>query len=82
MNMKLLSFVTPPSIYHGCSSRKKFWEEIFTPANMKSCSRCNVRKHREIKYGENYITLDISLNFGILENMKITSSEPKDYLGI
>ena len=30
MNMKLLSVVTPPSIYHGCSTRKTFWEENFT----------------------------------------------------
>ena len=30
MNMKLLSVVTPPSIYHGFSTRKKFWEEKFT----------------------------------------------------
>ena len=26
MNMILLAFVTPPSIYHGCSTRKMFWE--------------------------------------------------------
>ena len=43
---------------------------------------CNVSKRREIKNGENYITLDISLKFASMENMKITSSEPKDYLGI
>ena len=30
MNMKLLSVVTPPSIYHGCSTWKMFWEEKFT----------------------------------------------------
>ena len=30
MNMKLLSVVTPPSIYHGCSTLKTFWEEKFT----------------------------------------------------
>ena len=30
MNMKLLEVVTPPSIYHGCSTRKAFWEEKFT----------------------------------------------------
>ena len=28
--MKLLAVVTPPSIYHGCSTRKTFWEEKFT----------------------------------------------------
>ena len=28
ITMKFL-VVTPPSIYHGCSTRKKFWEEKF-----------------------------------------------------
>ena len=28
--MKILEVVTPPSIYHGCSTRKMFWEEKFT----------------------------------------------------
>ena len=36
----------------------------------------------DIKDGEKYITLDISLDFGSVEKMKITSSEPKDYQGI
>ena len=27
--MKFLAVVTPPSIYHGCSTRKTFWEEKF-----------------------------------------------------
>ena len=49
---------------------------------MKNCGRQNVRKHIEIKNGENYITLDIYLNFSSLDNMKIFSSEQKDYLGI
>ena len=30
INMKLLVVVTPPSIYHGCSTRKMFWEGKFT----------------------------------------------------
>ena len=30
MTMKMLSVVTPPSIYHGCSTRKNFWGENFT----------------------------------------------------
>ena len=30
MNMNILAVVTPPSIYHGCSTRKTFWEEKFT----------------------------------------------------
>ena len=49
---------------------------------MKICGRHNVRKQREIKNGEQYTALEISLNFVNLEKMKITSSEPKDYLGI
>ena len=38
-------------------------------------------KHREIKGGHKYVTLDISLKFGNLYNMRIKSSEPKDNLG-
>ena len=84
MNMKLLSVVTPPSIYHGCSTRNTFWEEkftgeenLFSSVNMKNCGRHNVRKHKEIKGSEKYVTLDISLKFDSLDNMKITSSESK-----
>ena len=90
MNMKLLDVVTPPSIYHGCATRKTFWEEKFTgeenftlgeftAVNMKNCSCRNVSKQRDIKGSDNYIALDISLNFGSLDNMRITYSEPKDY---
>ena len=35
----------------------------------------------DIKDGKKYITLDISLYFGSLDKMKITSSDPKGYLG-
>ena len=82
MNMKILVVVTPPSVYHGCSTRNMFWEEKFTlgeftPVNMKIYGSHDVRKHREINNGEKYITLDISLKFGSLENMIITSSEQK-----
>ena len=54
MNTKLLAVVKPPSIYHGCSTRKTFWEEKFTvgkfsAVSMKNCGRHNVREHREIK---------------------------------
>ena len=60
MNMKLLSVVTPPSMYHGFSTWKKFWEEKFTDEetftlseftamNIRNCGRRNVRKHRYIK---------------------------------
>ena len=49
--MKLLAVLTPPSIYHCCSTYKTFWEENFTPSeftpvNMKSCGHSNVRKRR------------------------------------
>ena len=84
MNTKLLSVVTPPSIYHGCSTRKTFWEEIFTgkedlflSVKMKSCGRNNVSKHKDIRGSEKYVTLEISSKFDSLENMKITSSESK-----
>ena len=65
--MKLLSVVATPYIYHGCSTQKTFWEGKFAPVNMKICGRRNVRKHRVIKDGENYITLEISLDVGSLE---------------
>ena len=64
--MKLLAVVTPPYIYHGCSTRKKFWEKNFTgkenlflAVNMKNCGRSNVRKHKEIKGSDKYVILDI-----------------------
>ena len=79
--MNLLEVVTPLSIYHGLYTRKTFWKENFTQVNMKNCGHLNVRKHRGVKNGENYISLVVSLNFGGLKKMKITSSEPKDYLG-
>ena len=85
MDMKLLVVVTPLYLYHSCFTQKTFWEEKFTlgkfaPVKMKSCSRCNIRKQREIKNGEEYITLDIPLKFVSLDKMKIPSSGPKYYL--
>ena len=80
--MELLAVVTTPSIYHGCSTRKKFWEEkftgeekLFSDVNMKNCGRQNVRKNKDIKGSDKYATLDISLKFDSLDKMKITSSE-------
>ena len=73
-NMKILEVVTPTSIYHGCSTQKMFWEEKFILVNMKNCGCRNVRKHREIKNGKQYIAFDLSLNFGNLDKIKITSS--------
>ena len=64
--MKLLVVVTPPSIYHGCSTRKMFWAEKFTgkqdlfeSVNMKNCGRRKVRKYKEIKGSDKCATLNI-----------------------
>ena len=85
--MKLLAVVTPPYIYHGCSTRKTFWEEKFTgkksfflDVNMKNCGHHNVRKHKDIKGSDKYVSLDISSKFDILDKIKITSSESKGKL--
>ena len=88
--MKFLVVVTPPSIYHGCSTRKTFWEENFTgkqylfeSVNMKKCGLCKVRKHKEIKGSDNCVTfniydiLNISKKFDDLNKMENTSSESK-----
>ena len=79
--MKFLLVVTPPSIYHGCSTRKTFWEEKFTgkedlflSVNMKNCGRRKVRKHKEIKGSDKISTLEISSKFDSLNKMKTTSS--------
>ena len=87
INMKLLAVVTPSSIYHGCSTRKTFWEEEFTfgeftAVNMKNCGRRYVRKHRYIKGSDKYVILEILLKFDSLDKMRITSSESKDKLEI
>ena len=87
MNMNLLAVLTPPSIYHDCYTQKTLWKENFTlgeitAMNMKNCSRHNVRKHREIRGIDKYVTLDILLNFDSLDKMKITSSKSKDNLVI
>ena len=64
--MKFIVVVTPPSIYHGCSTRKALWEENFTgkqdlfeSVNMKNCGRCKVRKHKEIKGSDKCVTLNV-----------------------
>ena len=80
--MKSLAVVTPPpAIYHGCSTPKTLWEEKFTPVNMTSCGRRNVRKHRDINNDEKYIILDICYKLDCLYKMEVTSSESKDYMG-
>ena len=88
MNMNLLVVVTPQSIYYVCSTWKTFSKENFTGegkftlgelsvVNMKNCGRLNVRRNRDIKGSDKYVILDILLNFGGLDKMRITSSDPK-----
>ena len=68
--MKVLSVVKPSSIYHSCSTWKTFWKGKFTgekkftlgefsAVNMNNFGRCNVRKHKEIKGSDKYVTLYI-----------------------
>ena len=89
MEMKLLAVVTPPSSYHGCSTRKTFWggkftgeEKLFSAVNMKNGGRRNVSKQKEIKGSAKYPNLDISLQFDSRYKMEITSSESKEKLEI
>ena len=49
---------------------------------MKNYGRHNVRKHKEIKDSDKYVTLEISSKFDSLDNIKITSSESKGKLEI
>ena len=87
--MKFLVVVTPPSIHHGCSTRKTLWEEKFTgkedlflSVNMKNCGRRKVRKHKEIKVSDRSVTLDISSKFDSTNKMKTKSLESKGKLEI
>ena len=66
--MKFLVVVAPPSIYHGCSTQKMFWEEKFTgkkqdlfqSVNMRNCGQRNVRKHIYIKDSDEHVTLSMN----------------------
>ena len=82
--MKFLVFVTTPSIYHGGSTRKTFWEEKFTgkkdlfqSVNIKNCGHRKVRKPKEIKGSDKIVTLNVSEKFDSLNKMETTSSESK-----
>ena len=77
--MNLLAVVTPISIYYGCSTQKMFWEKKFTQVNIKNGGCRNVRKHRDIKNGEQYIILDTYLKLGNMESTNIKSPEPTYY---
>ena len=81
--MKFLAVATPPpDIYHGWSTWKTLWEYKFAPVNMESFGRHNNRKHREIKNGEQYITLEIYLKLDCLDKSKLTSSKSRYYMEI
>ena len=56
------------------TGEEKFTLGDFSAVNMNDCGRRSVRKHRDIKGSYKYITLEISLKFIILDNMRITSS--------
>ena len=89
--MKFLVVVAPPSIYHGCSTWKTFWEEkfrgkkqgLFVSVNMRNYGQSNVREHREIKDSYERVTLNmneilkISEEFDNMDKMETTSSESK-----
>ena len=86
--MKFLVVVAPPSIYHGCSTWKTFWEEKFTgkkqdlfePVNMRNCGQHNVRKHRKFKDSGERVTFNMNEILKISEEfdkMETTSSESK-----
>ena len=82
--MKFLVVVTPPSIYHGFSNQKMFWEgkftgkeDLFQSANTKNCGLRKVRKHKDIKGSDKIVTLNVSAKFDSMNNMKTTSSESK-----
>ena len=79
--MEFLEVVTPPAIYRGCSTRRKFSEEKFIPVNMKICGRHNVTKYRDIKNGYRYIALDISSKLDSMNKREVIYSESRDYIG-
>ena len=78
--MKLLVVVTLLSIYHGCFTRKTFWEgeftgkqDLFQSVDMKNCGRHKVRKHKEIKGSDKCVPLNISEEFDSPNKMETTS---------
>ena len=86
--MKFLVVVTPPSIYHGCSTQKTFWEgkftgkkDFFQSVNMKNYGRRKVRKRKEIKGSDKIVTVNVSEKFDSLNKMKTRSSELKGKFG-
>ena len=49
---------------------------------MKTFGHRNVRKHKEIKVSDTYVTLNILLKYDNLDKMKTRSSESKEKLEI
>ena len=79
--MKFLEILTElQDIYYGFTDQKNFWGKNMTPVNMTNYGRCNVRKHREIKNGEQNNILEISYNLEYMEQRKVTSSYSNDYM--
>ena len=64
------------------TGEERFTLGEFTAVNVKNCGRRHVRKNIYKKSSDKYATLDISLKFGSLDKMRITSSDPKNSLGI
>ena len=65
--MKFLLVVTPPYIYHDCSTQKMLWEGKFTgkkdllqSVNKKNFGCRKFRKHKEIKGSDKIVTLNVS----------------------
>ena len=62
--MNLIAIVTPQSIYHGCSTQKKFREEKFKPMSMKHCvvvTLGNTGKSRMMRIASPWISLWVLL---------------------
>ena len=55
-------------------------ENMLLAVDMKNCGRRNVKKHKEIRGSDKYVTLDISSKFDSLGKIKITFSESKGKL--
>ena len=82
--MNFLAVVPPPSIYHGCSTRKTFWEEKFTgkedfflSVNMKNVVISISGNTRLSGVLASTSPWTSHPKFDTLDKMKITSSESK-----
>ena len=86
--MNFLVVVTPPSIYHGCSTQKTFWEGKFTgkkylfqSVNMKNGGCRKVRKQKEIKGSDKTFTLNVSEILTVLTRWTPHLQSQKENLG-